>query len=173
MGKKRSNKKKRVMRRKHENEFLEKIEHFNSRLIPYALILLTIVIILELGLHIENETLHTIVVIVDYFVITVFVIDLIFIAKRCNTVMYFFKNYWLDILAVFPFVIAFRFLNEFYRLFYISKEFKIGQSLMHETLEIKKGIVVASRTGKLAEIGRIGIRSIRLISKGLEKFKKN
>jgi hypothetical protein len=87
--------------------------------------------------------------------------------------MYFFKNYWLDILAVFPFVIAFRFLNEFYRLFYISKEFKIGQSLMHETLEIKKGVAVASRTGRLAKIGRVGIRSIRLISKGLEKFKKN
>ena len=164
--------KKKVISKK--EKIIEKTEHIISRLIPYALIVLTIIIILELGFHIENHTVHTILVTLDYIVIGIFVIDLIFIARKCNTAMYFFKNYWLDILAVFPFVLAFNLVNEFYRIFALTKQFKLGQSIIHESLEVRKGVAVAARTGKIARYIRIGARTLRIITKSkfLKIFKK-
>ena len=63
-------------------EFLEKVEHYNSKLIPPALVVLLGIIIFELFLHVENETVLFLVHFADYCVITVFVIDLIFLSRK-------------------------------------------------------------------------------------------
>ena len=60
------------------SSFWEKVEHYNSKLIAPALILLLAIIIYDLFIHSENHTLELIVKIADYMVIAVFVIDLIF-----------------------------------------------------------------------------------------------
>src|SRR3989338_2711495 len=103
------------------SELLEKIEHYNAKLITPALILLFAIIIFELFLHIENETVLTIVHILDYFVIAVFVIDLIFIARKVHDMRIFFKHYWLDLLAIFPFALFFRSIDRLYLLFQIGR----------------------------------------------------
>ncbi|MBS3166220.1 hypothetical protein J4444_03800 [Candidatus Woesearchaeota archaeon] len=50
------------------DEFWEKVEHYNSRLIPFALVALLGIIIAELFFHTENEQFNLFLEIVDYFV---------------------------------------------------------------------------------------------------------
>ena len=81
------------------HDFWEKVEHYNAKLIQPALIVLLAVIIFELFIHVENHAIELIVKIADALVIAVFVIDLIFLAKKAKSVKFFFKNYWLDNLS--------------------------------------------------------------------------
>lgn len=157
--------------------FFEKLEHFNSRLIPYALVALLIVIILEFAYHTQNPLYHLVLQITDYLIIAIFVVDLIFIAHKCKTVKFFFRNYYLDILAVFPFALAFRLVNEIYLVFRLGREFTLAQSIFHETLEAGKALEagktleaekelrVLSRTEKLPRYLKIAARSLRLLTK--------
>ncbi|MBT3297293.1 hypothetical protein HN385_00025 [archaeon] len=147
------------------NEFWERIEKCNAKLIPYALIALTLIIIIEIFFHIENHIVHNIILFLDYLVISIFVIDLIFIAKKCDSKKYFFKNYWLDILAVFPFMLALKFMEGLKLALTVSKDLGVGQAILHESLEIRKGVAIASRTGRLAEFLKLGARSTRVLTK--------
>ncbi len=142
--------------------FLEKVEHYNSKLIPFALVLLLGIIIFELFLHVENHTIELIVKIADALVIAVFVIDLIFLAKKARSMKFFFKNYWLDIIAVFPFVLFFKFAESIYRVAIATERLTLGQAILHETVEASKSTKLLTKSGKIV---RIGARILRLITK--------
>ena len=94
--------------------FWEKVEHYNRKLIVPALVLLLGLIIIELFAHIENEAFKLTLEIIDYLIIAVFVIDLIFLAHRARDTKFFFRHYWLDLLAVFPFSIIFNIVEQAY-----------------------------------------------------------
>ncbi len=153
------------------NPFWEKVEKVNSKLIPPALILLLGVIIYELFLHIESHALELAVEIADYFIIAVFVIDLIFLAIKAKDTKFFFKNYWLDIIAVFPFVIASKLVGGVFKLFATS-EVVVGQAILHESLEVSKVAVRAERFAKAGRMTRLGARVVRIISKAIPRFKR-
>lgn len=142
--------------------FFEKLEKTNARLIPYALVLLLAIIVLELTYHSESPIYNVVISIADYLVVLVFVIDLVFIAHRCRDARYFFKNYYLDILAVFPFTLIFRFVGEAYQVFRIGEELAVGQSIFHETLEAEKGL---TKAGRIARYFKIVVRSLRIVTK--------
>jgi uncharacterized membrane protein len=147
------------------NQLWEKVEKINTFLIPFAVIALLIILILELFFHPESETAHLIIEITDWIIVTIFVIDLIFLGIKAKSTRYFFKHYWLDIIAVLPFVLLFRFFSRFYLLVVGAEEFKLGQSILHESLEVGK---VASKSEKLTKIGkgiRVGARLIRVATK--------
>jgi len=144
------------------NTIAEKIEHFNARLIPYALVVLLILIIVELFVKIENHYLETGKIITDYAIIVIFVIDLIFLAIRAKNAKFFFTNYWLDIIAVFPFAIIFGILEEFYRGIAAAERLVIGQAVLHESLEAEKIIAKESRVVRLIKIGP---KMLRVITK--------
>ena len=82
------------------HKFWEKVENYNSKLIPPAIVVLLGVIIFELFLHIENPTVQLVVHILDGFVIAVFVIDLIFLGIKAKSTKFFFRSYWLDVIAI-------------------------------------------------------------------------
>ena len=157
------------------NEFWEKVERVNTFLIPFAVIALLIILILELFVHPEGENTLLAIEIGDWIIITIFVIDLIFLAIRAKSTRFFFKHYWLDIIAVFPFVIIFKFVRGIYLLVIGAEEVQLGQSILHETLQIGKAAgkvaqagKVASQTEKLSKIGkgiRVGARLIRVATK--------
>ena len=153
------------LKKKKLHPFLEKIEYYNSKLIFLAIILLLALIIIELFFAEFSEKYHLMVSIFDYIIITIFVIDLIFLALRSKNTTFFFKNYWLDILAVFPFTLLFRTIESFYLTISSAEKVLIGQSIFHETLEARKGLRVLTRTEKLTRFLRIIIRSIRLVTK--------
>ena len=153
------------------NQFWETVEKVNSKLIPPALILLLGVIIFELFLHVENHTIELIVEIADYFIIAVFVIDLIFLAIKAKSTKFFFKSYWLDILAIFPFIIFSKFIGGVFKLF-ATTEVVVGQAILHESLEVSKVAVRAERFAKVGRMTRLGARAVRLISKSIPRFKR-
>ncbi len=165
MSKKREEKKKE--KESKYTEFFEKVEHYNAKLINPALVLLFLIIIFELFFHVEDHTTLTIVHILDYIVITIFVIDLIFIAKKVKKMRIFFKHYWLDLLAIFPFALLFRAMDRIYLLFRVE-QVAIGQAVLHETVEVGKVATKVERLGKFSKFTR-GIRIIaRVVRLGIK-----
>ncbi|PIN74216.1 hypothetical protein COV20_01215 [Candidatus Woesearchaeota archaeon CG10_big_fil_rev_8_21_14_0_10_45_16] len=158
--------------------FWKKVEKINSKLIPYALLLLLGIIFYELAhifkwTHYENHTLETAITVLDGFIISIFIIDLIFLAIDAKTIKEFFKRYWLDIVAVFPFVLLFTILSRLYSFIFRAGEIAVGQAILHESLEASKGAKEIAKSGRLARVLRIAARSLRFVSKGknIEKRK--
>lgn len=146
-------------------ELGEKVEHYNAKLIPFALVVLAAIIIYELFLHYENHTLELAVKILDGLVIAVFVIDLIFLAVRAKSARFFFRNFWLDILAIFPFSLFFEMVNALYRVVVATERIAIGQAIAHETIEVSKEARVLSKSGKAARVIKIIARLVRIVTK--------
>ncbi|PIN76473.1 hypothetical protein COV17_02340 [Candidatus Woesearchaeota archaeon CG10_big_fil_rev_8_21_14_0_10_36_11] len=147
------------------NEFWEKVEHYNAKLITPAIVALLFVIVVELGFQEFAEHYHILITIFDTFVICVFVIDLIFLAVRAKSTVYFFKHYWLDIIAIFPFVLMMNLISRVYQVFAATGKLAIGQAILHESLEAKKGISALSKAGRFARWIRIGVRMVRVVTK--------
>lgn len=145
--------------------FWEKTEHYNRKLIAPALILLLFIIIYELFFHAENRILELAVEIADALVIAVFAIDLVFLALRSRSIKFFFQNYWLDVLAVFPFVIFFNFINSLYRAIIVTEQLAVGQAILHETVEVGRETKVLSKGGRVARFLRIAARLLRVVTK--------
>ena len=115
--------------------FWKKVEEINGKLIPAALVLLLGIIILELFVHVEDPNLKLGMEIADGIVVTIFVIDLIFLAIAAKSAKFFFKNYWLDLIAVLPLNLIFRLLTPFFRTLVLAEEVVLGQGLLHESVE--------------------------------------
>ena len=153
------------------NKFWEKVEHYNAKLIPYAIVALMFVIVVELFFKDFAHHYHTPIAILDYVVIGVFVVDLIFLGIKAKSVKFFFKSYWLDLLAVFPLAIAFTIASRIWRAAAAAGQLGIGQAILHESLEARKGISALGRTQKAAKYIRIAARSLRVVTKS-RLFKK-
>lgn len=162
--------------------FWEKVEHYNSKLILPAIGLLLLVIIYELltyfeVIYFENHLLELSLEVIDYLIITIFVIDLIFLAIKAKSTKFFFQNYWLDILAVFPFVLASKAIGGIFRIFALA-ELEVGQAILHESLEVSKVTAEAEKVAKVekaAKLGRgikFGARIVRIFSKTVPRFKR-
>ncbi len=145
-------------------------------LIPYCVIVLMFLIVIELFFHHIAEQYHTIILILDYLIVGIFVLDLYYKYKRLKNLKLFLKKSWLDIIAVFPFFLLFRVYEEMALLIRVTtKEFRQGQSILHEAVELQKGTgrwlkeatrlaQEAERVGK-ASRSRYFIRLIRPIAR--------
>jgi len=163
---KRGSKKNKLKTNEAKKSFLDSVEHFNARLIPLALILLLGIIIVELFVHIESVTLTTAVHVADYIVVTIFVIDLIFLAQHSRNARFFFRHYWLDILAVFPFSIFFSLVGSIYKTVAVAETVSLSQGVFHESLEVSREAKVLAQSGSRVGKGiRIAARSLRIVTK--------
>ncbi|MBU2638714.1 MAG: ion transporter [Nanoarchaeota archaeon] len=136
--------------------WLHKIESFVDRAIPYALIVLAFIIITELFFKEFAEKYHIWLLILDYIVIGLFIIDLGFKYNRIRNFKNFFKECWLDIIAVFPFVLVFRIFETFTIFARLPAEIKEGQSILHTIVEGRKEISeFFGRGGKLIEEAKL------------------
>lgn len=151
------------------NSFWEKVEYYNSKLIPYSLVLLCGIIIFELFTPVENERFIMFIKVLDGIIITIFVIDLAFLAQKARSFSEFLKRYWLDILAVFPFVFVFEFIGKFYRVITTTERIAVGQAILHEGLEAERGIEAATKMSKMSKAGRL----IRIIARGIRLITKS
>ncbi|MBU2497031.1 MAG: hypothetical protein KJ767_03160 [Nanoarchaeota archaeon] len=86
------------------------IEKFVDKCVPYLLILLAIVIILDNPLWslVDLHEYETPVLIFDTIVVLFLVADLVFKWYHIRNVKKFFRFYWLELIAVFPFYLVFR-----------------------------------------------------------------
>ncbi|MBS3150725.1 hypothetical protein J4425_02895 [Candidatus Woesearchaeota archaeon] len=119
-------------------KWLHEVEIIVDRIIPYLVILLIFLIAIEIFFYSYAEPYIIYIEIADQFIIFVFVLDLIFKFNRVRKIKIFLKKYWLDILAVFPFFLLFRAVEELALLFRFEKELAEGQKIVHSGLEVQK-----------------------------------
>ncbi len=161
------------------SEFWNKVERYNSKLIPFCIAILLVIIILEVFVHPEDEQIKLMLKFADIIVISIFIIDLLFLYKRAHEQghdnKFFIKKYWLDILAVLPFGLMVQGIGRTAIAVTAAEQVTLGQGVVHESIELGKA---ASKTEKLAKIARevkVGVRVTRVISKSinLRRFKRN
>jgi hypothetical protein len=97
------------------------------------LVVLTILIILEFTKY--GELYHDYIIILDYIIVTFFVVDLCFKWNHVRNIKTFVKLYWIDIIAVFPFYLIFR-------TFYLVREIVIlseeAPKYLHELVLLRE-----------------------------------
>jgi hypothetical protein len=124
-----------------KHELHHKTELLIDKLIPWMLLLLFGIIAAEFFFEevVAKYHLHPWIIAADTLVVAVFIVDLVFKYQRVMKVDKFIKKYWLEILAVFPFILFFRFFEGIFSFFIAEEALKHSQSIIHETLELEKG----------------------------------
>jgi hypothetical protein len=140
-------------------KWMHKIEVIVDKLIPFCLVVLLFIIIIELGFEglIEHYHLHIPIIIADGFVVGVFVADLIFKYIRTRKIKEFARKYWLDILAVFPFFLIFRIVEVTAGAFSAAtiEGTQTAQKIVHEGLEVEKeGVKIIKEAERFAKLRR-------------------
>ena len=128
--------------------WMHKVEHIVDKSIPYLLILLLFVIIGEIFFAHKIEPYRMFVSVIDGFIIFVFVIDLIFKYIRIRNLPKFFKNYWLEIIAIFPAFLILRVMEEFAIIVKLEESIGISQDV------IEVGERTIPRTNRLRYFSR-------------------
>lgn len=141
--------------------FLQKavheFEHFTDDIIPFFVIALAIVLILENPLwtivHLENyEPWPTVF---DALVLFFFIVDLMFKWVKTRNVRKFFKLYWLDIIAVFPIYLGFRAYAQLAGFFRVGEQLtETGQKLAHEAVLLREAGML-QKSEELAKEARL------------------
>src|SRR3989344_2841188 len=128
--------------------WLHKIEEIVDKLIPFLLVLLLAIIILEFGFHDISEKYHIIIQVLDWFIVFIFVVDLIFKYLKSKSFPKFLRASWIDILAVFPFFLVFRAVEGILGVFEIGETLGKTQKVVHVGVELEKEIGGAIREGE-------------------------
>lgn len=152
----------------------ETAEHIIDASIPYWVLILLVILIVEFGFPSTAEKYHLIIEILDWCIVTFFVLDLVFKWQHVHHVKPFLKKYWLDIIAVFPFFLLFRFFDEIRLIFRLTAtEAKEAQLIFHEGLELEKATKVIREGEEVAKISRSSrfLRFIRPIARVPRLFK--
>ncbi|MBS3143260.1 ion transporter [Candidatus Woesearchaeota archaeon] len=140
--------------------WLHTIEVIVDKAIPYLILILLFIIIGEFAFHSLIEKYRLYATIADYIIIGFFVIDLIFKFYRVRNVKLFFKKYWLEVIAVFPFILVFRLFEELAVIFRITGPLEEGQKVLHGVTEVTK----------IGEEQKI-IRELQQLEKGTQTFR--
>ncbi len=148
--------------------WVHKIEVIVDKSIPYLVLILLVLLIGEFTHYKLVEENENIVLIIDYFVVLVFIVDLSFKYYRVKDSKIFIKKYWLDIIAVFPFFLLFRLVEEVILFFRIGSEIFKAQDILtivHTGVEVSgissdeakalREIQEATRLERTARITRI------------------
>ncbi len=127
---------------------INKMEVLTDKAVPYALVLLMIIIAVEIFFADIAHQYHSYILAMDYVVISVFAVDLVFKYIHSRTNKGFVKKYWLDIIAVFPFIVMFRVFEEIILLARIERGIGEAQAVLHTGVGIEKEISKAARVEK-------------------------
>ncbi|MBN2454120.1 hypothetical protein JXB11_01095 [Candidatus Woesearchaeota archaeon] len=123
---------------------LHRLEKRVDEIIPLLLILLLGAIIVEIFFHELAEAYGEYIDLLDGIIIIIFSADLCFKYHRVRNIPKFIKKHWLEIIAVFPFFLIFRFM-EFFR---APELLQTGQEILHEGVELEREAARASRLAK-------------------------
>lgn len=133
---------------------LKKLEYFTDRIIPYLLVLLAAILIVEFFFKEAAHNYYNLILAADILIISFFTFDLAFKFNRVRNLKVFLKKYWLDIIAIFPFFLFFRLVEEVFVLFRLSPELSEGQKFLHIGLETEKIAKEERALRELAELQR-------------------
>ncbi|MBI1978442.1 MAG: hypothetical protein HYS62_00060 [Candidatus Aenigmarchaeota archaeon] len=97
-------------------ERASKFEIFIDGLIPIALVLLVVITVIELFFSKFARPYRWLIDIIDFWIILIFILDLMFKYKHAKSIPDFLKHYWPYIIAVFPFFLVIRVIERFYQI---------------------------------------------------------
>ena len=146
--------------------WFHKIEVIVDKLIPLLLAILLLIIVIEFGFHEFAEKYHTIIEILDWIIVSGFILDLIFKYNRIRNIPKFLRAAWIDILAVFPFFLVFRVLEGFL-VFEASETLTKGQKIVHVGVELEKEVKVVKEVGRAEHFSKF----LRPIARSFRFFK--
>lgn|GEM_PF-1926966 len=141
----------------HTHAFLRGVEWFTDLIIPYLLIVLAIELLVDNPFWqlYDLHHLEPFITYFDYFILFFFVVDLTFKWFHVRNVVKFVKLYWLDILAVLPFYLAFRIYARVTTFIAVGEEIAEAQKVAHE--------VVLAREARLLREAEFLAREERLL----------
>jgi hypothetical protein len=153
------------------NRFLEGVERWSDRLVGPALVVIVAVVVLELFFPDFAHHYHKYILVADYAAILVFVFDLSFKFRRATTWEGFLKDYWLEIIAIFPVFMVVR----VFEFLAFLRTGELGQEVLHlftrsERLVALSGGTELSRSARITSLTRGMARTPRL-AKAAEFFK--
>lgn len=147
----------------------DKVEYYADKSIPYALIVLLIIIIGDFFYSEQLAPYATYIHILDGIIIMLFVVDLYFKYKRARNIPEFLKRHWLEIIAIIPFYPILRLVEELLLIARISETVSEGQRVLHEGVEISR----LAREAELAKETRLSriFRPVQRIPRLFESSK--
>jgi len=116
--------------------WMHKLEYLTDKIIPYLVFILLILIILDFFYHEKTIPYENEILLLDYFIVIIFIIDLSFKYYRVKNAKLFLKKYWIDIIAVFPFFLLFRLVEEVLILTRIRESLIESQKIIHSGVEV-------------------------------------
>ena len=129
-----------------------KFETFIDSLIPFTILLIIVITIVEIFFNKVIQPYYYIVDLADLFIVFVFSMDLLFKFEHTKSIPHFLQKYWFYIVAVFPFFLIFRIIQRFYSISNVSS----GSTII--LLRYLGSLLNESRVAKIAETFRfIGI----------------
>ena len=140
--------------------WLHRIEVIVDKAIPYLVFILLFIIVGEFTSHDFMEQYRVYVTIADYVIIATFLIDLAFKFYRVRNVKLFLKKYWLEVIAVFPFILVFRLFEEVALILRLTEPLEQSQKVLHGVTEI----------GRLGDEQKI-IRELQELERGTRAFR--
>ncbi|MBI2672162.1 hypothetical protein HYX16_04475 [Candidatus Woesearchaeota archaeon] len=141
-------------------KWLKDLEIFVDKTIPFLLVALIVVVIIDLFFNEIAEKFAFQIGIIDGVIVTFFVLDLGFKYHKARTIPEFLKKYWLEIIAIFPFYLILRAFELAIGFLEFSGLLKEGQSVFHAGIEIEKEIGLATKEAReLSSVEKIGVRT--------------
>ncbi|QQG39632.1 MAG: hypothetical protein HYS81_04650 [Candidatus Aenigmatarchaeota archaeon] len=140
-----------------------RLEHLVDKTIPFALVILLVLLVFEFFFVEEAHAYEAWVNVVDLGVIAIFATDLWFKYKRLPDGRAFVRTYWLEIVATIPFFLAFR----LFELLTVSRAVETGQEAVHAAVAAEEeaaSILRTSRTSRYARFTkflRVALRAPR------------
>lgn len=124
-----------------------KVEAVVDKIIPLALAALLAAITVEILWPGAAEEYQALIQWTDRGVITVFALDVFFKFKRARSVPHFLRTSWVDIIAIFPFFLIFRFFEGLLGLIGLSETAARSQQIIHAGIEVEKEAELALKEG--------------------------
>ncbi len=139
-----------------------RFEIFIDKMVPYALMFVLVHMIVNLFF---NEVIYQheeLLIFLEFFLITfVLGFDVLFKYRRSVNKKYFLKHHWLEIFAVFPFMMIFRLFEEAYLITRITPIESVAstQVVLHEMRGVSSGARVVRDAELAGRVSRVGMFS--------------
>lgn len=143
--------------------WMHKIELIVDKLIPYSLILLILVVVVEIFFYTEVVPYQPYISFIDGIIVGIFIVDLAFKYMRSRNIPEFLRKNWLDIIAVFPTFLIVRLIEEFVVIARLEDAIGISQEVIEVGERLPPG---ASRMRYFARF----IRPIARLPRFLKAF---
>jgi len=118
--------------------WLHKIEDIVDKSIPYLVALLLVIILGEIFYNDFFSQYQNTIDIIDWVIVGFFVVDLAFKYIRIKNAKIFLKRHWIEIIAVFPFFLLFRLVEELVLFFRFGIGLRESQEILHTGVEVER-----------------------------------